>query len=1053
MSTQLTVYKASAGSGKTFRLSAEYIARLLNGEPDMHRHILAVTFTNKATTEMKERILQYLWEISILDEKEELNEFAQLLFSILPSDISRTEIRKRAQVALRSIIHDYDHFHVVTIDSFFQSLLTNLAHELGLAVGFKVDLDDKESIEKAVERLIETAPENKEVLKWVLKYIEERIDDSKKWDIRKELNGLAGELTKERFMLHEDHLLQLLTNSQQLEAYKSKLRKIQEDALQKLITSAKEINTKISQSGNGYADISNGNKTIGSYLQKLILGGVDAPSDSVNKMIDGSKEWLRKNDLKRPDLVNRMNQFREGLEEVEKLRSTVSHIVNTCHLTLKLLNPLRLLGEINQVLTDLNNENNKFMLAKTPLLFSKLVGDNDASFVFEKAGTTFRHIMIDEFQDTSYLQWNNFKNLLIENMSTGNDCLLVGDVKQGIYRFRGGDWNILENIQKEFKHIVPNIQRLEENYRSSNAIVDFNNALFPLATSFLDQRSHDTRITQLYNDVKQIANERSAGYVRLHLSEEEMPLDDLAEQIQLMHKKGVSYNDMAILLRYNNKSSDIIQYFSKNHPEIPMVSDEAYLLSSSRAIQLIIHALRYLNNENDTIARTYISKIYNNYILQKNLPWDIITLPESLPEQFSQNYESLKRTSIYKLCEDLIKIFEIEKLENEAAFVFTFLDQVMGFLNENTTDIENFLAKWEETYHRKAISMGDFDGVRILTIHKSKGLAFHTVFIPYCDWYIEKDHNKDLLWCQPTQPPFNTLPIVPVSIIASKQVTDSIYSQEYAYEHQQKRIENLNLLYVAFTRAEENMLIWSTCQKEKPLSPQSTVGDLLNKCIQTSSNLWQQQAEHVWEIQGRNPQIKEKKKEKKHSINPLKIVSKPLLFNLKRYQVTAQFRQSNEAKNFFDNSQNQPVNTYLQRGNVLHAIFSQINTIDDIEKAVNSSMVNGLIGTAEEGQQIKEWICKKMSQPAISQWFDKKWSVFNECTILSRDESGQLMEIRPDRVMTDYQNTIVIDYKFGKPNHHHRKQVQVYMQNLQEMGHKNIKGYIWYVLTDQIIQL
>ena len=504
MNNNLLVYKASAGSGKTYTLSAEYIARLLCGTPDTYRHILAVTFTNKATAEMKERILQYLWELGYTD-----TDFKETILKIAPH-LTEEQIRTKAQTALKAIIHDYDHFRVETIDSFFQSLLSNLAHELGLTANFKVNINDKEVIEKSVDKMMKEIENTPEALAWVLDYIEERISEGKKWDISRDIKKLGNNLLKEKLLRAEEQLKTFFSNSQQILRYRKILTDIKEEAHDHLKNAAEHLEHEISLLTNDYSNFSKGNN-LRVYLQKLKEGILDPSTGTINNYIADTNNWLRKADQTNAFLIEKAEGFREILIEVEKMRACCLSIVNSCKLSSQPIKPMRLLNVIAKEMEIINKENNHFMLAKTPLLFDQLIGENDTSFVLEKAGINFHHIMIDEFQDTSTLQWRNFKKLLIESLaSEGNKCLLVGDLKQGIYRFRGGDWNILNNISSEFKNATPEIRSLSTNFRSAPHIIDFNNMYFPLAAKHLDDITGKTDISKIYEDVHQ-ENDKKKG--------------------------------------------------------------------------------------------------------------------------------------------------------------------------------------------------------------------------------------------------------------------------------------------------------------------------------------------------------------------------------------------------------------------------------------------------------------------------------------------------------------------------------------------------------------
>ena len=1093
--SNLTVYKASAGSGKTFTLAAEYIAHLLEGEPGMYRHILAVTFTNKATAEMKERILQRLWDLSVLpaDAKKEDNDFLSKVMELLPADVSIADIRSRAADALRALTHDYDRFHVETIDSFFQSLLSNLAHELGLAAGFKVDLDDKEAISKGVDRLMAELPNRKQVMEWVLNYIQERIDDNKRWDITGEVNSLARELMKEHFMRHDEELQTLLDDNKMLGAYRSKLRQMKEEVTNNLVKAAKVLDESILAHGKGYDDFSYGDNRIRPFIQNTAKGEFKDPSDTIIDLQSGYEKWLKKPDLKNADLTEHAEKMRQLLCTVMSLREHAIPIINSCDLSLRHINPLRLLNEIGREVNTINNENNRFMLAKTPQLFDRLVEGNDASFVFEKAGTTYRHVMIDEFQDTSTLQWHNFKKLLVENMASGNGCLLVGDVKQSIYRFRGGDWGILNNIEHEFKNGSPKIEHLTQNFRSTENVISFNNNFFPVAADVLDEygNTEDT-IKNIYSDVEQEVNDKAGGDVRIKLyknnneEEENQDIsmeDDLALQIQKLHEEGLPYNKMAILVRMNRNTGAILTHFALNYPDIPLISDEAFLLSASPAVQLIVHALRCINDKidleeynqrtkgkhhdkPDTIALAYVTHSYRNAILGENLEWaDIVNrYDELLPADFSaEQRKLLKDKPLYELCEKLIKIFQLSECKGAAPYLFAFLDQVLTFLEDNPSDITKFLAFWDETLYKKAVPAGAVEGVRILTIHKSKGLAFHTVLLPYCDWNIEQNHKDELLWCEPSKAPYNELPLVPVSL--NKTVEESIYAEQYNQERLQRRIENLNMLYVALTRAQHNLYIWANVsyKKEKAkkgketkyiLEP-SNIGNLICLGLEGMSNdsLQKEEDADVWHYAVKKSATHPRAPRKESAHNPLEIHPDTEFVELQSCESKVEFMQSNNAKEFLTettDNEEELQESYISQGKLLHRLFANIRTTDDIDRSLLEFQQQGLIDYGKPAEQLRKLIDKRMENPIVARWFDGSWQLFNECTILSRNNEGQLVQQRPDRVMVKGKEAIIVDFKFGKPQQRYREQVEEYAQLLQRMGYGPIKAYLWYVYTGEI---
>ena len=1059
----LTVYNASAGSGKTFSLTVEYIAKILKeARSDGYRHILAVTFTNKATAEMKTRILRELWDIAYNDQDTDL--FCSVRAYL--KDINAEILRQRAKKVLHAIVHDYDYFHVKTIDAFFQSLLTSLAHELGLSAGFKVEIDDEKVLDLAVDKIMTDLDGRDDVKKWILSYVNMRIDECKTWDATKEVRDLSNQITKEIFLLNEKSLLKELEDSSNLRNYGIKLRALRTETIEPLQQAATSFHQKVERSG-GYEQFFHGN-WINSYVKKIVEGTLDEPSQSVAGYMVDSEKWLKKSDKDNADLINTADFLRKELNNLENCRKSAARIVNSCDLTLKFLNALGLLGVISKEVDRINAENNRFMLAMTPILFNRLVDGEDASFVFEKAGTIFDHIMIDEFQDTSTLQWDNFKMLLIEKMSQGQDCLLVGDVKQGIYRFRNGDWNILRNIKNEFRSGDLQVKTLDTNYRSAENIVKFNNMVFEKAPKFLDKisstvlsTSDEDYISRIYSDASQHTCGIMGGNVEVIYDvkstrknktglKSEWKQDEpklLAEKINELHCGGVVYSNMAILVRRNTEVKDILDYFSQEYPNIPLISDEAFVLSASTAVQVVIHALRYLQDRNNTASLAYVYKLTTvpNDNNSSKWPCSEKDLLDGVSAEYRNGLECLKELPLYELCERLIEIFNLSNMRNAAPYLYCLLDEVTNYLEDGSTDLDDFLSYWDETLYRKSIPAGEVEGVRILTIHKSKGLSFHTVFIPYCNWSIEKDNMRDLMWCKPKEEPYNQIPIVPIR--PEKIMGESIYDIDYMTEHRNRRIENLNLMYVAFTRAVKNLFIWARVRDIEDIGQDATMGELLY--LSTGRN------EYIV-TDGDWATIEKSKR----SNSPQNRIDNPLKNNREQENVSmcthkshVRFRQSNSANDFLsDNTGHEKVSSYIDDGKVMHQIFSLLRTEADLDDALKNLRNAGVLTSNEEVNQKRMEIKQYLNFARDKGWFDGSWVLYNERNIISRDENGSLLVQRPDRVMTKDGKTVVIDFKFGeKQEKCHREQVLRYCDLLKRMGHKNITGYLWYVRCNKTI--
>ena len=439
------IYPASAGTGKTYTLAAEYIALMLaDTSAKAFGRILAVTFTNKATAEMKERILRFLFDLANGGGNDVLQKVRTLMPQPAPSE---AEVRSRAAKALSAIVHDYDFFRVETIDSFFWWLLSGVTHELGMPSGVRADINDKEAVRQAVDRLIKQSETDKELRIQMERYVHERIEDDKNWNFKNELLKLAGQLTSSGFLNKEEELVKSLNNIS-FDNYRKEIGNLKAGIEQQLTALSENLPRAFANiMGDWETRVSNAGD-FSAYLRKMGNFEDFTPSNRMQNRIGDVKYWLKAAYQKDDSAKAAAEQMRAVLAETEKERARLMPVLNTCAICLDRLNPLSLLQHTRKALQQVNEENSREMIAYVPYIFRSSVASADAPFVLERAGSRFDHIMIDEFQDTSFMQWENFRKLLLESMSTGGKCLLVGDVKQAIYRFRGGDWEILEGLNK-----------------------------------------------------------------------------------------------------------------------------------------------------------------------------------------------------------------------------------------------------------------------------------------------------------------------------------------------------------------------------------------------------------------------------------------------------------------------------------------------------------------------------------------------------------------------------------------------------------------------------
>lgn len=718
MKSQLTVYKASAGSGKTFTLAREYMTLVIDN-PHAYRTILAVTFTNKATEEMKLRILGQLYGIA--HELPESDQYLVQIHAALPH-LSEKQIRKNAEEALRLLIHNYNYFRVETIDTFFQSVLRNLARELDLTANLRIGLNDYQVEQQAVDELIESLESTDKLLFWIMDYIKENIADDKSWNVIGQIKSFGEHIFRDYYKEHADELSKRMEEEGFFEAFKDKMKETRNQAKEKFEEIAASFFDALEEEGYSADDLNNKTRGIWSYFNKLRngkYGDDDVKNMTLDKCLDNPENWVKKSEVKNnsPLYQHVVNVLHPILQVSEKHRHMLERMYKSANLTIKHLNQLRLLGSIDKKVREMNQEANRFLLSDTQTLLHSLIQGSDSPFIFEKIGTQLNHVMIDEFQDTSTIQWKNFKVLLEETMSredAGN--LIVGDVKQSIYRWRSGDWRLLNNIEDQFENPKKqlDVETLATNYRSDRNVINFNNAFFVEAAQQEYNELAGTipetaqQLLTAYADVEQKVPKKKKvqGYVEVRLlktqeddeendaeNKEDRMMQLCLQTVDELTARGVPTHRIAILVRNNRTIQDIAAYFME-HSDYEMVSDEAFRLDASQAVQILITALKLLMHPADDIARATLLKFAHTYLDD-----------EKVVELITENRQKLLEMPLLDLTERLfteLHLGEIEDMKVQSAYVCAFYDKLNSFLTDNSSDIEAFLQEWENNLHEKA---------------------------------------------------------------------------------------------------------------------------------------------------------------------------------------------------------------------------------------------------------------------------------------------------------------------------------------------------------------
>ena len=965
---------------------------------------------------------------------------------------------------------------------------------LELSPNLNIELNNSEVLSDAVDSLIEKLTPTSPVLAWLLDYIDERIRDDKRWNVSNEVKSFGRNIFDESYIERGEKLRQCLRTPNTLKLYRDVLRDMETEALEQMKSFYDQFEGELEGHALTPEDLKGGARGIGSYFRKLHDGRLsdkDVLNATLQNSLADAKNWATKTSSRKDDIIClAKTSLIPLLQEAERMRPQRNRTLNSCRLSLQHLNKLQLLNHIDEEVRTLNREHNRFLLSDTNALLHKLVREGDSSFVFEKIGANIRNVMIDEFQDTSRMQWDNFRLLLLEGLSQGADSLIVGDVKQSIYRWRNGDWGILNSLgnkELNLNSFPVRVETLKTNRRSETNIIRFNNQVFTAAIDYLNAlhlnelKEDCLPLKRAYADVVQESPKSTEyGYVKATFLEPddehnytEQTLLALGEEVQRLLEEGVTLNDITILVRKNKNIPPIADYFDKEL-HLSVVSDEAFRLDASLAICMLMDALRCLSNPENKIAEAALMENYKLQMTNDEQSGFIIATP--LPETFTSRRETLRLMPLYELLEELFSIFGMSRIEKQDAYLFSFFDAVTEYLQSNSSELASFIRYWDETLCSKTIPSGEMDGIRILSIHKSKGLEFHTVLIPFCDWKLENETNNQLVWCAPPEEPYNAISLVPVNY--STTMAESIYRQDYLHERLQLWVDNLNLLYVAFTRAGKNLILWS--RKEQKGTISELLANTLPHIAKDGAGSWDEEASiyengkicpspvPVSQHDADNP-ANDEAKPLYYEQKPLYCERKPEVYEQQPVNRLSQkpvklpvhmesmlhdieFRQSNRSADFIAGvDEAESSQRFINRGRLLHTLFSAIETEKDIDNAISQLVFEGVIGRSETEEEIRNLTQRAFSLPQVKDWYSGTWQLFNECDIIWQ-ENGELRTRRPDRVMMRGEEIVVVDFKFGKPNKKYNKQVQGYMQLLVRMGYvaENIRGYLWYVEENNI---
>lgn len=1060
------------------------------------------------------------------------------------------ELRRKAIELLDNILWEYQNMRVITIDSFLQTLLTGMARMAGLSADFTLELDFTHTVAEAVDTVMTADNQNDAKLNTVLSdYINEQLNKEKGWDIRESLKTMTKELLKEAALKESDNIT---FDPQKIKDYRNAIDFHKAPCMTNMTGLYNSVISELQQSGlkenNGY------------YQLATRVG------NSLNGKQKNDSVFKQKADFDKNKLINNLktagcppqqrNDISDTLEKINDLCPKCREEYLTWVIATQYLNDLSVMKFVKDAVQQNLEEANRLLQARTAYVLSNALKPGDADFILEKAGIRYRHIMIDEFQDTSSLQWQIFEQLIREVLSAEGTALVVGDIKQSIYRWRNGDYHIMKGLIDEARKqenakdpVHYSVQRkdLTRNYRSYPTVVDFNLQLFNnLIQNGQFANNDNDKFAEIYKEGKQgykgdvrpfVNREGDGGYVQMKVfgniskpganeklkllsrkNVENRAIQEMFNTIVSLMDKGVAAGEILILVAKNSQAQLIADKFNQHkdlNKRTHLVSSDSFKLESSQSVLMVVNALRYIFKR-EKVAKEFILLNKSAY----HLPEDIINKLEKINKPEEKNIA----TPLNELVETVVRLMlcqedgKLKSCVKDTAYLNCFIDEVHNFVRSYGSNLKGMLQYWEDKIHSQAIPASSNDGVRVLTIHSAKGLEAHTVFVPFCNWPLlegESAFNMPKLWVDAPNTSINDkekFPLIPVEVSKYMKETRH-FKKAYNDELTNNHLDKLNMLYVALTRAKANLYIYTYVNDSTKILTPKNISDVILSATDDAKTKALQIIEYLCNYNnpdtvnyadtkepipietlfwGKEPEGKDKDKDKdkqtasKITANEDKDIANegeaskeeksspfepPTETNAQTQKYdyltsdrNIRFRQSQEAMQYFNKNAEDAQYSIekIQSGIIRHDIFAHIATKDEADKVVDDFLNSGRIDSAEDAKKIKQEIQETWKNEYMSNWFSGKWKLLREVSILrpqkeyedemreweaNKDRANLPMpkrELRPDRVMIHAGQAVVLDFKFGKPRKEHRLQVKQYMRLMQQMGYKNVDGWLWY---------
>lgn len=1058
----LEIMKASAGSGKTYRLARKYISLLLQSKDRYaYRHILAVTFTNKATDEMKGRILKELHVLATSPQESDYHD--HFVPAYFPSD---SDLQKKAETVLSDMLHDYSAFAVSTIDRFFQQTLKAFSREIGQFASYQVELDKDSLVAESVDRILDSlTEEDSGLLSWLTDNVLEQIEQGGRYSMDANLLEMAKRLKSAQ----RQEVMEKSGVGADKEYPKEKLLEIREicrrivsDFRAAVKDSARVALDIIEQAGVNPAESNRGfMKKLYQYSELEDGDAIEAlPETFTSKALD-HEQWFAK--TKAAKLKPLVYPFLEApLEDFCALFDKEFKVYNTAQILDGQLYGLGVAGELDKAFKELMKEKNVLCIDDSNTILRDIIDGSDAPFVYEKLGVRYEHFLLDEFQDTAGVQWSNFSPLLHESESKGGESLIVGDVKQSIYRWRGSDWKLLNDIvPDEFEGHKEEV--LDTNYRSLANVVNFNNLFFKSAAAILDRMNgfeKDGPMSVIYSDVRQMTGKKSSakGSVSLTFCPKEEELKKVLEAVREAQANGASLSEIAVLVRSNAIGEDVSMYLIDN--DIPVITDDSLRVKSSITVRRLVSLMSFADNPQDTV---------NGYLAE--------SLDIALPRECG---------SLVDMVEALFRELKTKDADGlwkgEALHIQSFMDHVQEYVSMNGNSLRGFLKYWDGE-NPSICSPSSGESVRVMTIHKSKGLDFPYVIIPFAENI--NLYKAGSYWCVPELEgtPLDGVADGVYDVTLSKASEDTLFAEDYRKENFLQQVDNINTIYVAMTRAALGMHIIAKTPSAKCLKAVEA-GDTTQFADFSQMLYWFASASCGGDVPGNEELLPPFAvvrtaaedgaerfdagemvcfgEHRKHgnetatfdisghdelpsiALNPQPGDSDEDVRERGRLKFTA------DALDFFSKDGETGVSASNRiKGVVLHDILAHVNVPEDLESAVRQAVQSGEL-TGAEADEAYRLLSERIAAAAGRGWFPSDADrILNEASLIDTD--GQIC--RPDRVVIADGKVIIIDYKFGEHHRIYERQLKKYAGIWSRLGYEDVTSYLWYVHTDEVVKV